>query len=83
MQLLFQSMKNHRRQSQGGLGLPIHLRIPGYRLTNIWIRCRMFDREVFLETTQQLDRPSEFLVQLLRCLIPSLSRRLYCIVGGD
>ena len=43
----------------------------------------MFDREFFLETTQQLDRLSEFLVHFLRCLIPGLSRRLYRIVSGD
>ena len=36
----------------------------------------MLGREVFLETNQQLDRLSEFLVQLLGCLIRGLSRRL-------
>jgi hypothetical protein len=64
MQILFQCIENRQR----GFGSICHLRFAGDHPTDIWIQRR--------ETTEQMDRLSEFLGDLLRSPVPSLSRGL-------
>ena len=70
VQILIQSRYNRRRV----LGLIItHLRFPSDHSTDISIRHRIFNREVLLETSQQMNRFSEFLVNFLRSPVPDPS----------
>ena len=72
------SFSKHIESSKGTWTYHTHLPsgFPGDRPTDIWIRRRILGREVLLETTQQINRLSEFLVHLLRCPVPGLSRGL-------